>query len=213
MFGRYAEHMPVCIPEDPDFAESRAEKAVWDALVEQLPDSAVLLHGQRLTDDRDDIELDLLVLWPGLGAAVLEVKGGRVGITDGRWHTDGGGRSSTLRRSPLEQAMVGKHTLYRYLQKRLSVVLTPLVDSAVLPYTILPDDWDVPDAPREKLLDGEDLPVWRTGSQVSSGGRTTRTATTRSSRWNPRCASCGAPTRHWRTCACGPGRSRTAGTR
>lgn len=150
--------MPVCIPEEPDFAESRAEKAVWDALVEQLPDNAVLLHGQRLTDERNDIELDLLVLWPGLGAAVLEVKGGRVGITDGRWHTDGGGRRNPLRRSPLEQAMVGKHTLYKYLQKRLSVVLTPLVDSAVLPYTILPDDWDVPDAPREKLLDGEDLP-------------------------------------------------------
>src|SRR5699024_9377763 len=76
----YAGLMPVCIPEDPDFAESRAEEAVWDALVAQLPDDAVLVHGQRLTDDRDDIEVDLLVLWPGLGAAVLEVKGGRVGI-------------------------------------------------------------------------------------------------------------------------------------
>src|SRR5699024_2806671 len=61
-------------------------------------------------------------------------------------------------RSPLEQAMVGKHTLVRYLQKRLSAVLSPIVDAAVLPYTILPDAWDVPDAPREKLLDGEDLP-------------------------------------------------------
>lgn len=151
--------MPHCIPDEPDFASSPAERVVWEKLTAQLPDDVVLLHGQRLTDDRSDVEIDILVLWPGRGALVLEVKGGVVGIDDGRWYTGSAHARHPLRRSPLEQAMIGKNTLYKYLKGRLSVVFTPVVHAAVLPYTFLPDDWDVPDAPRDRLFDGRDLDV------------------------------------------------------
>lgn len=149
--------MALLIPEEPDFESSQAERVVWEALATQLPDDAVLLHGQRLTDDRNDVEIDLLILWPGLGAVVLEVKGGVVGIENGRWYTSGSHGRNWLDRSPLEQAMVGKHTLYTYLRSRLSAVLTPVVYAAALPFSTLPRDWDVPDAPRELLFDGDQV--------------------------------------------------------
>ena len=149
--------MPHCIPEEPDFGGSTAEKVVWDALTDQLPDDVVLIHGQRLTDDRNDVEVDLLLLWPGLGIAVLEVKGGAVGIENGQWYTSGSHGRSALKRSPLEQAMVAKHTLTGYLRSRLSAVLTPIIHAAVLPYSRLDAHWDVPDAPRELLFDGDQL--------------------------------------------------------
>lgn len=149
--------MPHCIPEEPDFGGSTAEKVVWDALTDQLPDDVVLIHGQRLTDDHNDVEIDLLILWPGLGAVVLEVKGGAVGIDSGTWYTESAHRRNTLRRSPVEQAMIGKHTLHKYLRNRLSAVFSPVIHAAALPYSRLPADWDVPDAPRELLFDGDQI--------------------------------------------------------
>lgn len=68
-----------CIPEDPVFGTGRhAEEAVWRALRDRLPDDAVLMPGVSLQDGAKQREIDLLVLWPGHGIAVIEVKGGRV---------------------------------------------------------------------------------------------------------------------------------------
>ena len=53
--------------------------------------------------------------------------------------------------------MVAKHTLTGYLRSRLSAVLTPIIHAAVLPYSRLDAHWDVPDAPRELLFDGDQL--------------------------------------------------------
>lgn len=150
--------MPHLIPERPDFHGSTAEQTVWNALCEQLPDEVTLIHGQRLTLDNNDVEIDILVLWPGQGLAVIEVKGGRVGIADGWWYTvDGLGHRNKLKKSPLEQAMIAKHTLLRYLDGAVSTVPGPVVHLAALPYTELPADWDVPDAPRRFLIDSTQL--------------------------------------------------------
>ncbi|MFI8776702.1 NERD domain-containing protein [Brachybacterium paraconglomeratum] len=67
--------MPRTLPEQPDFA-SAAEQEVWEHLTEQLPAEAVLITGQRVTARGEEVEADLLVLWPGIGIAVIEVKGG-----------------------------------------------------------------------------------------------------------------------------------------
>lgn len=56
--------MPRTFPEQPDFA-STAEQVVWEHLVAQLPDAAAVIHGQRVIADGEEIEADLLVLWPG----------------------------------------------------------------------------------------------------------------------------------------------------
>lgn len=77
--------MVMLIPQQPDFAGSTAEEAVWISLCEQLPDEATMVHGQRLTGDDKDVEIDILVLSPGFGIAVIEVKGGRVSVEEGTW--------------------------------------------------------------------------------------------------------------------------------
>jgi hypothetical protein len=65
-----------CIPEDPEFGEGQlAEEAVWTALKNSLPDECVLAHSVHVRDGRNEYEIDLLVLWPGVGMAAIEVKG------------------------------------------------------------------------------------------------------------------------------------------
>lgn len=150
--------MVTLIPEEPDFGKSSAEAAVWKALKRQLPDSATLIHGQRVTTATKDVEIDVLVLWPGLGIAVIEVKGGRIDVVDGTWYTyDGKKKRHRLKQSPIDQAMVAKHGLRRFLQPRLSRMPGPFIHFAVLPYTELPADWDLPDAPRRFLADATDM--------------------------------------------------------
>ena len=150
--------MVTLIPEQPDFNDSTAEEVVWNALRRQLPDGVTIIHGQRLTGDDKDVEIDLLILWPGVGIAVIEVKGGRVDVVDGKWFTSGAqGKRSRLPEPPLEQAMIAKHTLVGYLRPRLSRVPGPISHLAVLPYTELPRSWDQPDAPRRQLVDGTEI--------------------------------------------------------
>ena len=69
--------MPRCYPSTPEFADDRtAERVVWEALREQLPDDAALFHSVGLLEEGREHELDLLIAWPGVGLAVIEVKGG-----------------------------------------------------------------------------------------------------------------------------------------
>ena len=150
--------MVTLIPEQPDFNDSTAEEVVWNALRRQLPDGVTIIHGQRLTGDDKDVEIDFLILWPRIGIAVIEVKGGRVDVVDGKWFTSGAqGKRSRLSEPPLEQAMIAKHTLVEYLRPRLSRVPGPISHLAVLPYTELPTSWDQPDAPRRQLVDGTEI--------------------------------------------------------
>lgn len=63
-----------CIPEEPEFGEGHhAEKAVWTALRNSLPDDCVLAHSVHVRDGRHEYEIDLLVLWPNVGMAAIEV--------------------------------------------------------------------------------------------------------------------------------------------
>lgn len=149
--------MPITVPGSPKFA-SEAERLVWEHLAAQLPGNAVLIAGQRVTAGGEEIEADLLVLWPGIGLAVIEVKGGQVSLRDGRWLQSDRTGSHALPRSPIEQAQRAKHEIIRYLNDTASRPIGRSVHLAVLPYTQLPADWDPPDAPRGLVLDATDLP-------------------------------------------------------
>lgn len=147
--------MPHLHPPSPDFA-SAAERVVWEHLTRQLPDDATLIAGQRITAGGAEVEIDLLVLWPGIGIAALEVKGGRVSVTDGQWvQSDRHGPHDLS--SPIEQAQRAKHELLRYLRSQSSRLDERSAHLVVLPYTELPRDWNVPDAPRTIILDATDL--------------------------------------------------------
>ena len=77
-------------PETPTFA-SAGERLFTQALQEQLPDDAVLFCGQWFSDRAGDREADLIVAWPGVGVAVVEVKGGSVSLRNGEWRQVGNG--------------------------------------------------------------------------------------------------------------------------
>jgi hypothetical protein len=145
------------LPADPVF-ESHAERLFAEALVDQLPDDAVLVCGQRFSDRREDREADLIVAWPGLGIAVIEVKGGSVSLRDGEWRQHGGGIDKRIR--PVEQARVCKYLLRDYLRKdgRWTAGDPRMTHLVALPTTTLPEDFAAPDAPRWLVLDREDLP-------------------------------------------------------
>lgn len=146
------------IPLLPDFNGSTAEETVWNALCDQLPAEATMVHGQRLTGEDKDVEIDILVLWPGYGVAVIEVKGGQVSVDGGAWITKGAqGHRNRLKVSPIEQAMVAKHTLVTYLKSRVSTIPGPISHLAAFPYTQLPQSWDQPDAPRRQIIDSTQL--------------------------------------------------------
>jgi len=101
-------------PEQPDFA-NRSEAEAWKAIKGQLRDGDALLHGLRITDPVDgDIEIDLLVLMPERGAAVVEVKGGLISYAKGQVTQSAGENPRVIK--PFKQAMKQMHALIRYVK-------------------------------------------------------------------------------------------------
>ncbi len=105
-----------CWPEHPDFVND-AERTAWQAIKRQLRDGDILLHGLRFTDPHDgEVEIDLLLLMPDLGAAVIEVKGGQITYSEGQvWQIRGDGRHAI---DPAEQAAKEVRALQRFLERQ-----------------------------------------------------------------------------------------------
>jgi hypothetical protein len=77
--------MPRCYPLEPGFGSGRtAERQVWEVLRDQLPADAVLLHSVTMIERATEHEADLVVGWPGVGVAVIEVKGGHISRDQGQ---------------------------------------------------------------------------------------------------------------------------------
>ena len=102
-----------CIPEQPVFENSGEERA-FKALRAQLPAEAVLLHSVWFMDrKRNDREADFIILWPGVGFIVIEVKAGEIWFENGAWwqrHPTGPGEIH-----PVEQARNAKYLMNEYL--------------------------------------------------------------------------------------------------
>ena len=64
-------------PADPIFADP-SERVVWEALMRQLPVDAAVVCNFKILEANLEFEMDLIVLWPEVGVAVIEVKGGDV---------------------------------------------------------------------------------------------------------------------------------------
>jgi hypothetical protein len=103
-------------PAQPRFAND-AEEAVWNCLLRQLRDDDVMLHGLRLTDPAEgDVEIDILVLMPDCGAAVVEVKGGVLSYAAGEVRQTGADGTHVI--DPAEQATRQVRALKRFLERQ-----------------------------------------------------------------------------------------------
>ena len=94
-----------------------SEELIRGLIGSQLAPDEVLLEGIRFSDPRHgDVEADFLVLIPGSGIAIIEVKGGTVTYSNGQWQTSYG---NVIRRiNPVDQARRAKHALRRYLDRQ-----------------------------------------------------------------------------------------------
>ena len=112
------------IPSDFDVESLEpSERRVVSALVSGTDDAWLILPTVPFVDRGRDGEADIVVLNATYGAVVIEVKGGRITVADGRWFQDG----RPLKRSPAAQAVSAKHTLLRKVQQVRGVVGTDRV--------------------------------------------------------------------------------------
>lgn len=141
------------IPANPVFA-TKSEQVVWESLRGNLRDGDVLLHGIRFTDPHEgDIEVDLLLLSPTQGAAVIEVKGGSVEYRDGQWTTTS--TAGRVRRiHPVTQARRARHAIRRYLDRQPTWSRDLLRSQwfVALPHTRVLGDMG-PEGRREQIID------------------------------------------------------------
>jgi len=137
-----------------------SERLVWERLASGVAEGTVLLPNIRLTSQRKDHELDVVVLMPDVGVVVVEVKGGSVSVdAQGHWWSGGGARRSRVR--PVEQCRDGKYALRdfveadpRWKNRRSRVRFGHAV---VVPFTDVADDFATPDCPRWMISGRGDL--------------------------------------------------------
>lgn len=150
--------MPHLLPEEPYFAHP-SEREVWEALRQQLPPEAYLLGSLHIEDpDKGPMEADLIVIWPGQGVAVIEVKGGHVTITNtGEWRQND--RSQQRGIDPFGQAKRAEYALHKWIEKKLDLPAMRTAPVVVLPHSHIPGGFDRINEPRANLVDRADIPL------------------------------------------------------
>lgn len=163
-------HGGKAIPERPAF-QTESERQVWEALRATLQDGEVLIHGLRFSDGQaGDVEIDLMLLSPERGVAVIEVKGGHISYQDGQWTTRNG-NGGVRRIHPTDQARRAKHALRRYLDRQPEWGLGLIRSQWFLAIPHTQVDGDIgPDGRREQVIGEGDLP--RIREIIDSGLRT-----------------------------------------
>lgn len=149
--------MPVSLPENPRFASS-SERHVYQALIEQLHGGDVVVAGQRVTDHLKDHEIDFVVAIEGAGIICIEVKGGEVWHDGAGWHQMRGGKKCRI--EPVRQAREACYALRDYIEHdpRWTQGRLRWDHIVALPHTELPDDFELADCPRWKVVDRNNLP-------------------------------------------------------
>lgn len=144
------------VPPQPTFTTS-SEHEVWQRLMNQLGDGSVVISGLRLTSEQKDHEIDLLVLMPGYGLVVIEVKGSHVWADEEGWWITRDGRPAPI--DPVTQALEAKYALFGYLKSdpRWSGGRVLTAHHVVLAKTVLADDFATADCPRWQISGQNDL--------------------------------------------------------
>ncbi|MGH3408542.1 MAG: NERD domain-containing protein [Streptosporangiaceae bacterium] len=151
--------MPRCYPPEPEFGPGRtAERRVWEILRDQLPADAALLHSVAMIERAVEHEADLVVAWPGVGVAVIEVKGGQLSRRDGRWYQSSRGDTHPIKKDPVVQAQDCRHVLRRLVRERGSEAANARWAHLVaFPFTDIGPGWSYAGCPRDMILARKDL--------------------------------------------------------
>lgn len=150
--------MPNCFPAVPEFT-SEAEAKVWRALVAELPERASIIANWERAERVEEYESDLIVVWPGKGIFLIEVKGGFISQdADGNWwSTDRHGERWSI--DPFHQARRNAHAIERYVEQHWSQGRLHLPWLVVFPDTDLPSDFHTAEASRDRIIDRTTLPL------------------------------------------------------
>lgn len=161
--------MARCFPSELEDDVNSAEALIVEELRKQLPDDAVIFHAVAFTDDHGECEADVVVAWPGLGIAIVEVKGGAVTVEAGVWHQ--ADRDSKRRINPVSQAQRASHGLRRYLgeqgwgrQRKVRAV-----HLVAAPYSDFTGATSTHDLPRDRLIGKHD--VTKIGASIANALR------------------------------------------
>jgi hypothetical protein len=148
--------LSITIIETPRLANP-AERRTWQMLVDQLEANNLVIPGQRVTDHLKDHEADFVVAIEGAGIVCLEVKGGEVWHDGEGWRQMRGGHEHRI--DPVRQAREACYALRDYIEKdpRWSQGRLRWDYVVVLPNNELPADFELPDCPRWKIVDRNDL--------------------------------------------------------
>ncbi|WP_315914255.1 NERD domain-containing protein [Arthrobacter sp. lap29] len=148
-----------CIPPDPHFTDGQsAEKVIWNQLKATLPDNVVVAHSVQVRHGRAEHEIDILVLWPGVGLAAIEVKGGQISNEQGQWFQSGGKDGKHKLQDPLAQSQGAAHAFKNWLADQIgSQLASRFVYMAAFPYSVVSPEWVKSGNPRALFLDQNDL--------------------------------------------------------
>ena len=146
-------------PIEPPRLANATERRTWQALVDQLEPNDVVVPSKRVTDHLKDHEVDFVVGIEGAGIVWLEVKGGEVWHDGEGWRQIRGGREHTI--EPVRQAREACYALRDFVEKdpRWTQGRLRWDHVVVLPNTELPADFGLPECPRWKVIDRNDLPT------------------------------------------------------
>lgn len=150
--------MPITLPDEPRLAND-TERRVLDLLQDQLGDADVIIAGQRVTDHLKDHEIDFVVAIEGAGIVCVEVKGGEVWHNGSGWlQRSRGGHVKTIH--PVRQAREACYALRDFIEAdpRWTQGRQRWDHIVVLPDSEVGQDFGLPDCPRWKVIDRDDLP-------------------------------------------------------
>jgi len=142
-------------PADPIFADP-SERVVWEALMKQLPVDASVVCNFKILEANLEYEMDLIVFWPEVGVAVIEVKGGDVKPNEDATFTQRDA-SGSREIDPMGQATKNMHALKRFLGLKSSIQHFAARPVVVLPYADIPSSYSRPTIPRSSIHDDVDL--------------------------------------------------------
>lgn len=151
--------MAISIPEHPVF-DSAAEQKVWHQLMDSLGKRDTIVCNYRFEHNRRDHEIDFIVIRPGHGLTVVEVKGGFINQNaEGQlFSQDGAGENHPI--DPAAQTIRNYNALSKMVKDRWSNVWAPHFSWVV----VFPDinngaSFATPALVADRIVDANSLPA------------------------------------------------------